>query len=427
MCRRLSNTARTAASIPSERDAMQLSSQISKHNFRSLLWHASFLALAQNFIDVDTVIPSMVVDAGGTAIHIGIMTAIMLGGASFTQLIFAPFISNYPYKKKFLLLGINSRMLSLLALGCFLYDSDVLPGRYMIATIFMLITTFSFGGAFANVSYTDILGKSLDPDSRKPFFSIRQVVTGIIIFLSVFLAKRVLISADYPINYAVMLLIGFASLSIASFGFWSLKEAVPSKLTVKNPSHFIAIVQAELKKNARLGYFLGFINTQGIGMTLLPFVILYGKQFSDIQNADTGSFLLFKVIGSVFTGMLLFALSGKFKYRYLLYLNTGLALALPMLLLLLTGIPPFKGIFFVGGIIFAIYGITMNGVLLEVSGTSNRALYTGIAGAGNILPALFPLVGGWIIKDYGFQPFLLLFVGIVVSSLFFIHRLNCQK
>ena len=35
---------------------MILSREISNHNFYAFLWHAGFLALAQNFMDVDTVI-----------------------------------------------------------------------------------------------------------------------------------------------------------------------------------------------------------------------------------------------------------------------------------------------------------------------------------------------------------------------------------
>jgi MFS family permease len=69
----------------------------------------------------------------------------------------------------------------------------------------------------------------------------------------------------------------------------------------------------------------------------------------------------------------------------------------------------------------------MNGVLLEVSGTENRTLYTGIAGAGNILPALFPLLGGWIIKQFGFQPFFILYMVVILFSFYFIYNLKCKK
>ena len=406
---------------------MELPAKISRHNFYCFLWHACFLTFAQNFIDVDTVIPAMLVDAGGKAIHIGIMTAIMLGGSSLTQLIFAPFISNFPFKRKFLLLGINSRMLSLISLGIFLYFAHLLHGRYVIGLIFLMITLFSLGGAFANVCYTDIMGKAINPDLRKPFFSIRPVITGAILFFSAFLAKKVLTIAPYPGNYAYMFFIGFAALSVASLGFWSLKEHVPSRLAIKNPAHFLTIIRHELRQNPRLVFFLGIVNTQGICISLLPFVVLYAKTHFGPQTANTGLFLLFKVIGSVGTGLLLFSLAGRFKYRYLLYLVTGLAFVLPVFLLFSPALPPFSVIFIIGGIIFSAYSITMNGVLLEVSGTSNRALYTGIAGAGNILPALFPLLGGWIIRQFGFQPFFILFMTIVAISIFFIYKLDCKK
>ena len=74
-------------------------------------------------MDVETVMPAMLIEAGGNGMHVGLMTAIMLGGARLAQLVFAPFISNYAYKRKFLLLGINSRIFSLLLMGLMLYFS----------------------------------------------------------------------------------------------------------------------------------------------------------------------------------------------------------------------------------------------------------------------------------------------------------------
>ena len=406
---------------------MKLTSSISKRNFYSLLWHAGFLAFASNFIDVDTVIPAMMVDAGGTAIHIGILSAIMLGGSSFTQLFFAPFISNFSYKKRFLLVGISSRIFALLFLGIILYFSTQLGGKSEITLIFVLITIFSLGGAFANISFTDIMGKSLEEGSRKSFFSIRQVVSGLILFGSAFLARHLLGRADYPVNYAYMFFVGFLALSIASLGFWNLKEVVPSKMVVRGPKHFYQIIRSELKQNKRLLFFLAYINTMGISITLLPFVILYAKTHFGLQSSGTGNYLLFKVMGGVLTGLLLFILSGKYKYNILLYINGILALIVPLIVILWPGILSFHLVFFLGGIIFATYTISLNGVLLEVSGTSNRALYTGIVGAGNILPALFPLLGGWIINQFGFLPYFVLFMVVILFSFYFIYRLGCRK
>lgn len=370
---------------------MKLTSDLSWHNYYAFIWHTSFLALAMNFMDVDTVIPAMLVEAGGNGLHIGLMTAIMFGGSSFTQLIFAPFISNYAYKKKFLLLGINARIVSLFFMSIMLYFSSALHGSYTIWLIFLLITSFSLGGAFANVSYTDILGKSVDQSARKSFFSVKQIVTGLVLFLSAFLAKKIITLESFPLNYAYMFLISFLALLVASLGFWQLKEHVPSKMVIKNLNHFMFKIKTELTQNKRLVYFLGFINTMGISITLLPFVMLYAKELFHTQSYDTGLFLFYKVIGSVTIGFFLFTIFKRFKYRYLLYGNVLLVISVSLILLITSGMPPFKYIFLTGGIIYSIYSISVNGVLLEVSGTENRALYTGIAGAGNILPALFPI------------------------------------
>lgn len=406
---------------------MKLTANVSRQNVFALLWHSGFLSIAMVFMDVDTIIPAMLVDAGGSAVQIGILTAIMLGGSSFTQLIYAPFISNFNYKKIFLLLGINARIFSLLGLGIMLYFSSLIDEVNIIWMIFILIAIFSFGGAFANVSYTDILGKSILQDSRKSFFSVKQIISGIILFIAAVLAKKVLTLSEYPTNYGYMFFIAFSALLLASFGFWKLKEVIPSRLAVKNPNHFFQLIKSEWKQNKKLKYFLGFINTMGISISLLPFVILYAKDFYQIQSADTGAFLLYKIIGSVTTGFILFFMAGRYRYRYLLYGGAVLSLSLPVLTLASTGIISFIIIFLIGGVIYTTYTISMNGVLLEISATENRTLYTGIAGAGNILPAVFPLLGGLLINIYGFWPFFILYMVIVLFSFFFIYKINCNK
>ena len=406
---------------------MNLTGKISKRNFYSLLWHAGFLALSRPFMDVDTVIPAMMVDAGGTAMQIGILTAIMMGGSSFTQLIFAPFISNFAYKKKFLLLGINSRILALFGMGIMLFYSAQIEPANVIWLIFLLITIFSLSGAFANISYTDIFGKSVLPELRKPFFSLKQVINGTLLFVSALLAKKALGVAEYPYNYGYMFFIAFGALFMASLGFWNLKEVTPSKLKVSSPKHFVSLIKAELKSNPRLKYFLGFINTMGISISLLPFIILYGKEVLHTESSATGWFLLFKIVGSVLTGFILFLLAGRYKYRNLLYGSAAFSVMMPLLLFIPFQMPALVTIFVVGGVVFTAYSISMNGVLLEISGTTNRALYTGIAGAGNILPAIFPLLGGWIIKSYGYEPFFMLYSLTILSSLYFIYKLNCKK
>ncbi len=406
---------------------MQLTNKISTHNFYSFLWHATFLAFAKNFMDVDTIIPAMLVESGGKAIHIGFMTAIMLGGSSFTQLFFAPLLSNIHYKKNYLIAGILVRIFSLTGLAILLFLLTGEQRGYVLWLVFLFITLFSLAGAFANISYTDILGKSVLQEKRKTFFSAVQIISGIIVLGAAFLVRKVLIWKDFPMNYAYMFFIGGGLLLIASAGFWSLKEIVPSKMKISGVKEFFKVLKSETIENKKLAYFLGFINTQGIAISFLPFVILYAKEEFNAQSSDTGMFLIFKVIGIVIVSLLVLVGAKKVRYNWLLYSNVILSVSLAAIALVIRDISLLKYIFVIGGIVYSLYTMSMNGLLLEISGTENRSLYTGFAGAGNILPAIFPLIGGSIIEHFGYHSFFILFIVIVLTAAFFIFKIDCKK
>lgn len=406
---------------------MALTKKISTHNFKAFLWHATFLAFAKNFMDVDTIIPSMIIDAGGGAMHIGILTAIMMGGSSFTQLFFAPFVSNKPYKKRFLLFGINTRVFAILGLGSLLFLLTGDQHGYILWLIFFFITAFSLAGAFTNISYVDILGKSVDQDRRKTFFSTTQIISGVIVLSAAFLAKRMLQWKEYPTNYAFMFFTGAFFLLIATAGFWSIKEVVPSRLKISGIKAFFNVLKTELKENKKLGYFLGYINTQGVAISFLPFIILYAKQTFHTVSSDAGIYLIYKVAGVVFVSVLVLLGAKKVKYNLLLFSNVILSLGLAVLALVINDAASVKYIFIIGGVVFSLFSMSMNGLLLEVSGNENRALYTGFAGAGNILPAIFPLIGGSIISSFGFKAFFILFMVIIVLAAFFIYKIDCKK
>lgn len=404
-----------------------LSEKISKYNFKLFIWHSFFLSFAQSLIDIDTVMPTMIAEAGGTALHIGIMTTIMMGGSSFTQLLFAPMINHFHFKKIFLLIGINLRILSLLFLSLILYISINKVLSNALWYIFILIAIFAFSGAFANISYIDILGKSISSEKRKVFFSARQIIGGIVVILTAFWAKIILSKYNYPANYSLLFLLSGSSLLVASLGFWRIKEVIPSGSEIKSIRNFLVSLQSELKNNPKLKYFLGFINTHGITTSILPFVILYAKEIFSTTSTETGSYLLFKIIGSVGISMFVLIFNQKLRFNTLLYSNILLSVIMSVSVLSLSNSLLMPFLFMLGGIIVSLYSISMNGLLLEISGTNNRAIYTGFAGAGNIIPMIFPLVASNIIEKVGYITFFMIFIILIILSGYFIYKIGCKK
>jgi MFS family permease len=406
---------------------MKLNNQTSQHNYYSFLWHAVFLALAINFMDMDTIIPAMMLDAGGSSFQLGILTAIMLGGGRLAQLFFAPFLNNQHSKKGYLLGGINGRILSLCAMAFLFYFSSNMSGNFIIWSIFILISLFSLGGAFAGINYVDIFGKSILENKRKQFFSMKHVISNIFVFLSAFFASRVLTVYGYPLNYATLFLIAAVLLGMASAGFWKIKEIPASNNKIDGLKNFMHVINNEIRRNKKLRNYLFLINTQGIFVALMPFLILYARKMFAVGSQDIGNFLILKVIGGILAGSVLFYYSKRIKYRYMMYIASIIAILIPLLILILPGYLLFPYIFLLGGIVFTIHTISMNGILLEVTTNENRALYTGLSGAGGILPVIFPFLGGWIITAFGFTQFFILFIMIIFSSFYFIYKIDCQK
>ena len=406
----------------------ELTGSISKNNFYAYLWHAVFLALAQNFMDVDTIVPSMIIDAGGSSFHIGLLTAIMVGGASFMQIAFSPYLNNKPEKKGYLIFAILMRVAALFGLGVllFFYSQNNQFGS-ALTIIFVLITLFSLSGAFAAISYTDILGKSMFEEKRKSFFSLRQALAGVGVLISALLAAKMLTTFSYPYNYGALFMTAGGALAIATLGFWRVKEVRSKIVKLNRLKDYFITIKREISTNERLRGYLLIVNTLGISLSLLPFLMLYSKQHFDIGNDQVGQYLIFKVSAGVLSGLFIYYLAKRVKYKLMLYTIGSLALLVPIHLLTYGTQWVFVGYFFIGGIIYTFYKVAMEGILLEVSNNENRAIYAGLSGAGNIIPTLFPIAGGWLIGSYGFNAFFTVFGLIILTSFYFIWRLDCKK
>jgi MFS family permease len=407
---------------------MELSEKKSSSNIHSFLWHAVFLALASNFMDVDTIIPSMLIKAGGTPFHLGLLTAIMLGGTRLFQLIFASHLSAKENKKPFLISAINIRVLTLFLLALVFYRSSSLAGTTIIWLIFILITVFALSGSYAGIPYNDIFGKLILQSSRKRFFSIKQTINSIGIFLSALLVRELIKNVDYPDNYSLLFLLAAFLLFIASLGFWRIQE-IPSKIEKKSSLwDFINIIPKEIKKNSNLKNYLFMINSLGLGISILPFLIMFAKDNFELSFKLIGNLLLFRTIGMLTASLIFYKISHKLNYRKLLMYNLFLGASLPIIALLLRDEPYlYQFLFILSGMFVAMYRIGDAGVLMEISNNENRVLYTGISGAGTILTTLFPLVAGFLITKIGYLWVFIIISTFVLLSFFFVRRLDCSS
>lgn len=406
--------------------AQFLSEKRSEINFKSFLWHAIFLALASNFMDIDTVIPAMLIQAGGTSFHLGILTAILLGGSSFFQLFFASYLSNKNYKKGYLLTAINLRIFSLFVLSLLFFFSQSLKSDLIILFIFIIISFFALSGSFANISYMDIFGKSVKSEKRKKFFTLKESITSFAVFISALIVRELLKRYDYPSNYSILFFIAAFLLLIASLGFWNIQEKRSTIKVNKGILTFFKQIPSEIKKNSNLKYYLILINIFGLAISLLPFLILFAKENFDLSGKMIGNFLVFRISGMVVSGMVFYKLAHKVSYKFMIKIASVVGALIPIMsLFLIQDQFYYKFLFILSGFFVSAYKISKNGILLEISNSDNRATYTGISGAGDIISMIFPLLAGALITFFGFHIIFIIVFVIVFSGFFISMKLNC--
>ena len=403
----------------------------SQHNFRAFVWHAAWLGFTITFTEVNTVLPGLVVEAGGSQIHVGILTAIMVGAPMLTQLLFAGFLTPKPRKKIFLLLGIYLRVGALMGVAWTLSRLTSFSPGLLIILVYAWMLVFTTSGSFAGVSYTDILGKSIAGDQRKRFFVLRQFLSSIGVLISAIIARELLKRFAYPMNYEILFIAAAGCLFLASRGLVVLREkAVVSRYESSSILEIFRFIPGYLREDANLRNFILVNNLTGFATTLTPFYVVLARDTYSLSADDIGNFLLIGITGMVLSNFLWSKIVKKHSFKGVMVVWIIVGASLPVLAITLSLWAPYalyQAIFFLSGVGISAQRISQGGVLIEISENDNRALYSGINGAFNLTIALFPLISGFVIVWLGYTPVFILGSMAMISALFFVRRLNCES
>lgn len=401
-----------------------------QHNFKAFVWHATWLAFTSTFTEINTVLPGMILRVGGNQIHVGILTAIMVGVPMLTQLVFAGFLTPKPRKKPYLLLGIYLRVLALGGVAWTLSRITNIDPLVVIFLVYGWMLMFTTSGAFAGVSYTDILGKSIAGNVRKRFFVVRQFLSSLGILASALITRELLKRFEYPENYQVLFAAAAGALFVAALGFIALREKpIANRFESSSFLDIIKFIPKYLKYDPNLRNYIMMNNLTGFATTLLPFYVVLARDTYSLALTDVGNFLLVQIAGMIISNFLWSRIVKEYHFKGVLLIWILIGASLPILALVFSAFaakPIFLIVFFLSGVAMSARKIAQEGVLLEISENDNRALYTGINGAFNLTIALFPLISGFVIVWLGYTPVFVLGSVAMISALFFVRRLNCE-
>jgi len=393
-------------------------------NYQAFLWHAGFFSLVTTFTDLNTVLPSLVVHAGGTSLLIGLLTSIMIGTPILGQLFFASYLHLKRRKKGTLLLGINLRIAALASIALLLWEVEA-PARRVLhdttirALVMSLVFVFALAGSLAGIAYTDLLGKSLPDARRGRFFVTRQVLNSVGFLISALIAREVLRRWDYPWSYVWLFSAAAGLLLVASLGFWVLDEEAspepPERLTI---GRVLRSLPARWRANPELRRYIYLLNLTGFGLTLMPFYVSMVKDRHGLSGEQVGTYLLANIVGMIVSNALWARVLARYGFRGVVRGCVLCGALLPLIALALIHAPTgfYLIVFLLMGTALSARKIAFQGLFLEITTKENRALHTGMVGATTLSTALFPLVAGGLIAVVGYPPVFLLGAACVACA-----------
>ena len=99
----------------------------------------------------------------------------------------------------------------------------------IIPIVFAAMTVFAISGAYAGVSYTELMGTLVKSSDRRAFFVRRQVITVLGLGASALVTRFLLGAVDFPRGYALLFGLAAGFLLIATGASGSCANPPPTR------------------------------------------------------------------------------------------------------------------------------------------------------------------------------------------------------
>lgn len=383
----------------------------SGQRFRRIAAAGIFFQGGAAAIDTGTIVAALVHVLTGSAIAVGAAAAIARYGWLFPQLFVAYHARHRRRRMPYYRVGSFGRVACLIAVSALLVIVPSDSPRATVIGFFVLWTVYAFVGGIVAVPYNDIVARSIPSGRRSRLLATRFFGGGILALLVAAVAHRVLGTFVFPLDYALVLLLGAALLLISTFCFISAGEPEPTPPQDRHDG-FLDFLRGGLRilrENRRFRLFIQARWLDGAVTMAFPFYIVQATS-AGVPYSAVALLLGAQTAGALLSNPLWGLVGDRRGKRQLLEAAVALG-ALPSLLTLgwialgPSG-PGAAPVWF--AMVFAVLGAAGNGgiiaqlgYLMEISPDDDRPAYSGYFNALVAPAALLPLAGGLLMKVAG--------------------------
>ena len=274
--------------------------------------------------------------------------------------------------------------------------------------IYAELLLFTMSGAFAGVSYVDLIGKSFSTELRRRFFTRKQLISSV--RNPGFGAAGAAGSLHEQLSPQLCHPLPRGGGSAADRNRRFLDDPGDCRGGKERNTGYLktlASIPGVLRSDPNLRIYLFYLNSIGFHVALIPFYVAFAKARYVLDADLAGNLLFFQISGMVAASLLWPRVVRRGGFRAVLGAWSTLSFLLPPAALIIgrfLPLPFYLLLFFLIGAAVSARAMSQEAVTVELSTTENRVLYTGIIGTLNLSIAVFPILIGTLITLIGYIP-----------------------
>jgi MFS family permease len=407
-----------------------------RQNFICFVLDYVFFGLGLAFASQTTVLPSFVSQFTDSAPLIGLASTIQTGAWLLPQLIAASYLADKERKKPYLMLpAALGRPVFLLLAGVLFLVGDRAP-TLSLGLFFIGLAVFMSTDALAAVAWFDILSKTIPPTRRGRLFGIAQFFSGLLT-VGAGAAVNVLLGPQgppFPHNYALLFFLAGLSFFTSLLAISFLREPVkPNQAERLSWNAFLPKLLTVLRENRTFSLVTALRLLIGLNGMALPFYIVYATGELRLGIESIGLFLSSQVMGGILAGFVWGYLNERSGSKIVIQCSTVMALASPLLALLMGPIGRLAGAstIYVYALIFLAIGALNSSMMpgfinfvLELAPSGERATYIALTNTLCGVLLVLPFLGGWLLQATSYPVLFAVTAGGVVLGLLLTFRLS---
>ncbi len=383
-----------------------------------------FFGIGLTFASTSTILPAFAAALTDNKILIGATSAIWTGGWLLPQIFAAHWLSDKPRKWPIMFWG---ELIGRPIFAVFVIWLLIAGPRYPTLTLiffFITITYFVITDAVVALTWFDMMGKALAPETRGRMIGIGQVVTGLGALGAGAIIRYAFSSTGpvFPYNFALILGMATAAFTLSQISCALIVEP-PEAVAEVRPTlrDYLPQLARLLQEDRAFSRVTAVRLLAGLGTLASTFYVLYATQVLSLPAASIGLFAGAATVGAALAGVLLGFVADRLGTHRVVQIVTWCQFTVPALALLfhLGVFGSATGLLF--PLLYVLLGIFDGSVLLgflnyvlEISPAGQRPTYMGLTNTLSGLLVLVPLAGGWILEHASYP---LLFALAAVGTL----------